>query len=124
MQIILKNSDLPIYKKIYNEIKTKIIMGEIKEDEGLPSIRKLALDLGISVITVSRAYTDLEKDGYIITIPGKGCFINKLNKEKIKKNFIDKINRDIKKIVKNAKFINISKIEIIKILEEIYDKGE
>jgi len=75
LDIILSNmSDRPIYEQIYNQIKNAIISGELKEGDMLPSIRALAKDLRISVITTKRAYDELERDGYIYTVAGKGCY--------------------------------------------------
>ena len=76
MQIYLDHrSGAAIYDQIYTQIKTQIISGVIQQDEALPSIRSLAKDLHISVITTKRAYDELEKEGYIYTVAGKGCFV-------------------------------------------------
>ena len=76
MQIFIDNkSGVPIYEQIYSQIKTQIISGAIAENEALPSIRNLAKDLRISVITTKRAYDELEKEGFLYTVAGKGCFV-------------------------------------------------
>ena len=82
MNILINNTNgTPIYDQIYSQIKAQIINGSLKEDEMLPSIRSLAKDLHISFITTKRAYEELERDGFIYTVPGKGCFVAKRNRE-------------------------------------------
>lgn len=76
MNLIIDNkSGVPIYDQIYTQIKNEILTGNLNENEGLPSIRNLAKDLRISVITTKRAYDELEREGYIYTVPAKGCFV-------------------------------------------------
>lgn len=87
MKIILSNqSEKPIYQQIKEQIEEQILSGEISEDTVLPSIRKMAADLSVSVITTTRAYRELETDGFITTVPGKGCIVlppdNKILREK------------------------------------------
>ena len=82
MNILIDNkSGEPIYNQIYSQIKNQIISGELKEDEMLPSIRGLAKDLRISFITTKRAYEELEKEGFIYTLPAKGCYVAPKNVE-------------------------------------------
>ena len=82
MNIFIDNkSGLPIYDQIYNQIKSHIISGALSEDQLLPSIRNLAKDLGISVITTRRAYDELEREGFIYTVAGKGSFVAAKNTE-------------------------------------------
>ena len=82
MNIFIDNkSGLPIYDQIYSQIKSQIINGALQEDEALPSIRNLAKDLRISVITTKRAYEELEKEGFIYTVPAKGCYVSAKNTE-------------------------------------------
>ena len=76
MQLYIDNrSGAPIYDQIYSQIKDAILSGQVAEGEALPSIRALAKDLRISVITTKRAYDELENEGFIYTLPGKGCFV-------------------------------------------------
>lgn len=80
MTILIDNkSGAPIYDQIYSQIKAQIISGALKEDDALPSIRSLAKDLHISVITTKRAYDELEREGFIYTLAAKGCFVAKKN---------------------------------------------
>ena len=85
MNLFIDNkSGSPIYEQIYLQIKAQIISGELKEDDALPSIRNLAKDLRISVITTKRAYDELEKEGFIYTVTAKGCFVAAKNTELIR----------------------------------------
>ena len=82
MNVLIDNkSGEPIYNQIYSQIKNQIISGELKEDEMLPSIRGLAKDLRISFITTKRAYEELEREGFIYTLPAKGCYVAPQNVE-------------------------------------------
>lgn len=99
MNIFIDNkSGLPIYDQIYSQIKSQIINGTLQEDEALPSIRNLAKDLRISVITTKRAYDELEKEGFIYTIPAKGCFVAPKNVELLREENLKKIESYIEKI--------------------------
>lgn len=99
MNIFIDNkSGLPIYDQIYSQIKSQIINGTLQEDEALPSIRNLAKDLRISVITTKRAYDELEKEGFIYTIPAKGCFVAPKNVELLWEENLKKIESYIEKI--------------------------
>lgn len=92
MKILINNkSGVPIYEQIYSQIKSYIISGEAQEDEALPSIRSLAKDLRISVITTKRAYDGLEREGFIYTIAGKGCFVAAKNLELLREENLRKI---------------------------------
>ena len=117
MNILIDNkSGAPIYDQIYSQIKSQIISGALKEDEMLPSIRGLAKDLRISFITTKRAYEELEKDGFIYTLPGKGCYVAPKNVELLREENLKKIEEHIDEIVRLASSCNLSKKEIIEIL--------
>ena len=89
MHILIDNkSGTPIYDQIYSQIKSQIISGELKENEMLPSIRGLAKDLRISFITTKRAYDELEKEGFLYTIPAKGCYVAPKNVELLREDDI------------------------------------
>lgn len=92
MNILIDNkSGAPIYDQIYTQVKRQIISGELAEDEALPSIRSLAKDLRISVITTKRAYDELERDGFIYTVAGKGSFVAARNLELLREENLRKI---------------------------------
>lgn len=121
MNIIISNSsNNPIYEQIKEQIKNKIITNELKAGELLPSIRNLAKDLRISVITTKNAYEELEKEGYIETIPGKGTYIANKNIELIREEQLQKIEGLIDTAVSIARLSNISKKDLEDMLNIIY----
>lgn len=117
MNILIDNkSGSPIYDQIYSQIKSQIISGALKEDEMLPSIRGLAKDLRISFITTKRAYEELEKDGFIYTLPGKGCYVAPKNVELLREENLKNIEEHIEEIVRLAAACNLSKQDIIEMV--------
>ena len=117
MNILIDNkSGAPIYDQIYSQIKNQIISGALQEDEMLPSIRGLAKDLRISFITTKRAYEELEKDGFIYALPGKGCYVAPKNVELIREENLKKIEEHIDEIVRLAASCNLSQKDIIKMV--------
>ena len=118
MNILIDNkSGAPIYDQIYSQIKNQIISGALKEDQMLPSIRALAKDLRISFITTKRAYEELEKEGFIYTLPAKGCYVAPKNIELIREENLKKIEEYIDKIVKLAPSCNLTKEDIIEMID-------
>ena len=117
MNILIDNkSGEPIYKQIFSQIKNQIISGELKEDEMLPSIRGLAKDLRISFITTKRAYEELEKEGFIYTLPAKGCYVAPKNVELLREENLKKIENHIEQITKLAVSCNLSRDDIIEMI--------
>lgn len=117
MNILIDNkSGAPIYDQIYSQIKHQIISGALKEDDMLPSIRGLAKDLRISFITTKRAYEELEKDGFLYTLPGKGCYVAPKNVELLREEHLKKIEEHMDEIVRLAASCNLSKQDIIEML--------
>lgn len=124
MNIIISNSSgKPIYEQISSQIKSMIMKGDLAEGDLLPSMRLLAKELRISVITTKRAYKDLERDGFIETVTGKGSFVAEKNIDIIKERQFNLINQIIENAVNIAKDNDISYEEVSKILKKIY-KGE
>lgn len=121
MNIIIRNSsNQPIYEQIYTQIKELILTGQLSEGEMLPSIRGLAKDLRISVITTKRAYDELEREGYINTVAGKGCFVAGTNKELIQEENLKKIEGHMQAIRELARTCGITSdelVEMFRILE-------
>lgn len=114
MNILIDNrNNKPIYEQIYSQLKLQIINGELKEDEALPSIRNLAKDLRISVITTKRAYEELERDGFIYTVAGKGCFVAQKNTELLREENLKKIENYIEEILLLAESCKLTKQDII-----------
>jgi len=117
VNILIDNkSGTPIYDQIYSQIKSQIISGALKPDELLPSIRGLAKDLRISFITTKRAYEELEKEGFIYTLPAKGCYVAPKNVELLREENLKKIEEHIDEIVRIAASCNLSKQEIIEMV--------
>lgn len=118
MTILIDNhSGVPIYDQIFTQIKNQIISGAVPEDEPLPSIRNLARDLRISVITTKRAYDELESAGFIYTVPGKGSFVAQRDAELIREEHLKEIEEHMRKIQLLSRGINLNRRE----LAEIYD---
>jgi GntR family transcriptional regulator len=123
MNIFIDNkSDAPIYDQIFNQIKSQIISGALKEDEALPSIRNLAKDLKISVVTTKRAYDELEREGFIYTIAAKGCFVAPKNVELIREANLRKIEELMAEIGKLGASCGLSKKELIEMFEYITEE--
>lgn len=110
-------SGVPIYEQIYNQIKAQIISGSLAEDEALPSIRSLAKDLHISVITTKRAYDELEQEGFIYTVAAKGCFVAPKNVELLREENLKKIEKHIAEILKLSASCNLSKKDITEMID-------
>jgi len=117
--IILNTAGIPIYEQIKEQIKTAIYSGELAEGEMLPSIRQLARDLKISVITTTRAYNDLEQEGFIANVQGKGCFVKPKNNELIREQALRDIENGFASAITAAKNAQISKNELYNIFEVI-----
>ena len=114
MNIFIDNKNgTPIYDQIYTQIKSQIISGDLKEEEPLPSIRNLAKDLRISVITTKRAYDELEKEGFIYTVQGKGSFVAAKNVELLREENLKKIEKYMGEIAKIALSCNLTNEELI-----------
>lgn len=122
MNIIISNaSDQPIYLQIVNQIKDAILGGNIEENQMLPSMRSLAKDLNISFITTKRAYEELEKQGLINTVPGKGCYVSPFNKELVYEAKVREIEEMLEKAINVSKLIGISKSDLVEILDSLYE---
>ncbi|CDZ74365.1 GntR family transcriptional regulator [Peptoniphilus sp. ING2-D1G] len=121
MNIIISNSsEVPIYEQIKNQIKNLIATGKLSEDENLPGMRSLAKDLKVSVITTKRAYNDLEAEGFIYTVPGKGSFVSKLNVQLVKEKSLEEIEKILNEAIIVAKSSDIKYEEIEKLLENLW----
>ena len=122
MNIFIDNkSSSPIYDQIYSQIKAQIISGDLREDEALPSIRNLAKDLRISVITTKRAYDELEKEGFIFTVAGKGCFVAPKNVELLREENLKRIEAHMEDIVQLAQTCGLTRTDVIEMLNCILE---
>lgn len=125
MKIIISNSSQePIYEQIVKQIKNSIIRGDLVGGDSLPSIRNLAQELQISVITTKRAYEELEKAGFIETVQGRGSYVSSQNKEFLREKRIRIIEERLTEVVEESKTLNLSFEEIIEILKLIYEEGK
>lgn len=123
MDIIISNSSgVPIYEQIEEQIKSQIITGDLLEGDALPSMRVLAKELKISIITTKRAYEDLEKDGFIYSIAGKGCFVKGINSEIIKENLMYAIQEILETAVDKAILGKVSYHELEETLSLLYEE--
>ena len=122
MNIIISNSSgKPIYEQITSQIKNMIVAGELKPGEALPSMRLLAKELRISVITTKRAYEDLEPDGYIYSVVGKGSFVADANMELMKEEHLRRIEENLQNAVEAARISHIELQELQDILKMLYE---
>jgi GntR family transcriptional regulator len=121
LEIIISNaSDKPIYEQIASQIKGKIMSGELLPGDLLPSMRLLAKELRISVITTKRAYSDLEKEGFIETVTGKGSFIAAQNTNLIKEEQLRQVENYLNQAVEIARVSNIDQEELIELIRILY----
>lgn len=124
MDIIISNSSgSPIYEQIYTQIKNMILNGTLKEGDPLPSMRALAKDLRISVITTKRSYEELERDGFIETVTGKGSFVGSTNLELIKEEHLKEVEDNLTKAVDAAKLCDYSLVQMIEFLTLLYQEN-
>mgnify|MGYP000360297391 CR=1 FL=1 len=123
MEIYISNAgQSPIYAQITSQIKEKILSGELKTGEALPSIRLLAKELRISVITTKRAYEDLERDGFVVTVAGKGCFVAPKNLELMREEQRKKVEGALQCAVDQAKAASIDLEELKEMLSLLYEE--
>ena len=124
MQIIIDNRrGVPIYEQIYDQIKGEIISGKLTPDMALPSIRSLAKDLRISVITTKRAYDELERDGFIYTTPGKGCFVSGTNIDIMREAVLTRIEEHLTAALRLGKPVGVSADEIKSMIDLLIEEN-
>lgn len=124
MNIIISNSgERPIYEQITSQIKTMIMAGRLKEGDPLPSMRTLAKELRISVITTKRAYEDLEREGFITTVVGKGSFVKAADLTLVREEKLKQIEELLFKAVMLAEQSGIGRKDLEEILEILYQEG-
>ena len=122
MNIQINNSsDDPIYLQIKNQIKSQIISGDLQVGDKLPSIRFMAKELRISMITAKRAFDELEADGFIDSVQGKGNFVARQNKELIREEYLKKIEEKIQDIIEFSDIIGLSNREIMQMIKSFLE---
>lgn len=119
---IQTKSGVPIYEQIGKAIKADILEGKLRKDEPLPSIRSLAADLRISVITTKRAYEDLEKEGMIYSVPGKGFFVDNPDREYLAEKRNMSVEEELTKVIEEAKNAGLTKEQFINMLEIVWEE--
>lgn len=125
MKLIISNvSGVPIYEQIKQQVKAAILSGELKEEEALPSLRTLAKDLKISVLTVTRAYTELEQEGFVKNVQGRGCFVLGSGSELMKEQLICKVENSLTEAIKAAKIANLSNEELHHLLDILLEANK
>ena len=125
MKIIISNfSDTPIYEQIKQQIKSAILSGELQEEEALPSLRTLAKELKISALTVTKAYTELEKEGFVKNVQGRGCFVMGCGSEMIREQLIRKVEDGLTEAIRAAEMANLSAEELHHLLDILLEHKE
>ena len=123
MNIVISNSgEIPIYEQIASQIKSAVIAGEVKPGEPLPSLRFLAKELRVSVISTKRAYEELEREGYITSVPGKGSFAAEINRELLREEQYKRLEEHLTEAVDAARTAGISLGEMKELLETLYEE--
>lgn len=125
MKILISNANnQPIYEQIYTQIRNQILSGELAPGQGLPSIRALAKDLRISVITTKRAYDELEADGFLYTVAGKGCFVAEKNLDLIREQKLKELEDHLDAAVELAAQCGVSALELMEMLRILLKEEE
>ncbi|MEG0229953.1 MAG: GntR family transcriptional regulator [Oscillospiraceae bacterium] len=124
MKLIISNvSGVPIYEQIKQQIKSAIMSGELQQQDALPSLRTLAKELKISVLTVTKAYTELEQEGFVQNIHGRGCFVMERGCELLKEQLICKIESNLLEAIKAAQLANLSSEELHYLLTVLMEEN-
>ena len=122
MNIVISNSgETPIYEQIASQIKSAVIVGEVKPGDPLPSLRFLAKELRVSVISTKRAYEELEREGYITSVPGKGSFAAEINRELLQEEQYKRLEEHLNEAVDAARTAGMSLEEMKELLETLYE---
>lgn len=121
MNIIISNSsDKPIYRQIFGQLSAQIIKGELFRNDALPPIRTVAKELRVSVITVKKAWEELERSGFIYTMVGRGCFVADLSSRNLAKKKDDLINKKMKKDIEYYRELGLSLSDILQAVKKLY----
>lgn len=125
MYIVLSNSsDLPIYEQIKEQVKTQILSGELSENEMLPSLRQLAKDLKISVLTTTRAYNELEEEGFITSRQGKGFFVMPRGSDLLREQLIKDVETNLNNAILSAQRASITDDELVQLLKLLLEVSD
>ncbi len=125
MYIVLSNSsDLPIYEQIKEQVKTQILSGELSENEMLPSLRQLAKDLKISVLTTTRAYNELEEEGFITSRQGKGFFVMPRGSDLLREQLIKDVETNLNNAILSAQRASMTDDELVQLLKRLLEVSD
>ena len=124
MQIVVVNSGEPIYRQIEQQIARAVLSGELRDGDPLPSIRQLARDLRVSVITTTRAYADLEQHGFITTVPGKGCFARTPKPRQVRDQLRDEVAGRLREAVAASRLAAMSAEDLVGLLKNILGEDD
>jgi len=125
VKIIISNtSGIPIYEQIKDQVKSAILSGEIEENELMPSLRQLARDLKISVLTTTRAYTELEQEGFVTNVQGKGCYVMGRGSELIREQLLRDIENNLTIAIRSARRAEVSEEELTNMLKILMEDEE
>jgi len=125
LKLIISNvSGIPIYEQIKQQVKAAILSGELKDDEALPSLRTLAKDLKISVLTVTRAYTELEQEGFVKNVQGRGCFVMGRVSELMREQLICKVENGLTDAIKAARIADLPNEELHRLLDILLEANK
>lgn len=125
MNILISNAnDKPIYEQIYTQIRNQILAGDLQPGQALPSIRALAKDLRVSVITTKRAYEELEKEGYLYTIPAKGSYVAEKNTQLVREAYLTQIEEHMAQILSLAASCGLSQEELVEMLRLLCQENQ
>lgn len=125
MHILLSNSsDLPIYEQIKEQVREQILSGELKENDRLPSLRRLAADLKISVLTTTRAYSELEEEGYITSRQGKGFFVMSSSSELLREQLIKEVEENLEKAIAAARRASMTEEDVTRLLRLLMEVND
>lgn len=120
MKIIISNqSELPIYAQIKEQLKEQILNGQIPEGSTLPSIRQLAKETGVSVITTTRAYSDLEAEGFVATMQGKGSVVLSKDSAVVREQYLARVNEGLKTAIGTARMVGLTDGELTAMFEQL-----
>lgn len=123
MKIIISNqSELPIYAQIREQLKEQILNGQIPEGSTLPSIRQLAREVGVSVITTTRAYSDLEEEGFIASMQGKGSVVLSTDNNLLKEKYLLRIEAGLTTAIETARAMGMSKEELLDVFHNLMER--
>lgn len=122
MKLIINNSSMqPIYEQIMSQIKTKILHGELKEEEMLPSVRTFAKELKVSALTVKKAYDALEEEGFIVTVHGKGSFVTMTNQELMLEEKKKEVEADLEMAIRKGRSCGMNNQELLELFQLILE---